>query len=147
MVQCGSVPEAITLLEQKNGGRDTLPVNARTLDVLKARARVRSLKTDYVFYNGAENRMDARNLLRVFYPVMKKADVKRFRFHDLRHTFATRLVQADVDIYTVQKLGRWETISMVMRYAHHHPESLRAGIEILDRAPAVCGTVLSQSAN
>src|SRR5678809_1629245 len=47
----------ITLLEQKNGGRDTLPVNAKTLDVLKARAKVRSLKTDYVFYNGAGNRM------------------------------------------------------------------------------------------
>ena len=37
----------ITLLEQKNGGRDTLPVNAKTLDVLKARAKVRSLKTDW----------------------------------------------------------------------------------------------------
>lgn len=137
----------ITLLEQKNGGRDTLPVNARTLDVLKARAKVRSLKTDYVFYNGAGNRMDARDLLRVFYPVMRKADVKRFRFHDLRHTFATRLVQAGADIYTVQKLGRWKTISMVMRYAHHHPESLRAGIEILDRVPAGVSTVLAQSAN
>jgi len=91
--------------------------------------------------------MDARDLLRVFYPVMKKADVKRFRFHDLRHTFATRLVQAGADIYTVQKLGRWKTISMVMRYAHHHPESLGSGIEILDRAPAGVSTVLAQSAN
>lgn len=131
----------ITLLEQKNGGRDTLPVNASTLDVLKARARVRSLKTDYVFSNGAGNRRDARDLLRVFYPAMKKADVKRFRFHDLRHTFATRLVQAGADIYTVQKLGRWKTISMVQRYAHHHSESLRAGIEILDRVPAAMSTI------
>jgi integrase len=39
----------ITLLEQRNGGRDTLPVNAKTLNVLKARAKFRSLKTDYVF--------------------------------------------------------------------------------------------------
>jgi len=137
---------AIMLLEQKNGGRDTLPVNAKTLDVLKARAKVRSLKTDYVFYNGAGNRRDARDLLRVFHIVMKKADVKRFRFHDLRHTFATRLVQAGADIYTVQKLGRWKTISMVMRYAHH-PESLHAGIEILDRVPAGVSTVLAQSAD
>jgi integrase len=75
------------------------------------------------------NHSDTRGLL-------KKADVKRFRFHDLRHTFATRLVQAGADIYTVQKLGRWKTISMVMRYAHHHPESLCAGIEILDRVPS-----------
>jgi len=137
----------ITLLEQKNGGRDTLPVNATTLDVLKARAKVRSRTTDYVFYNGAGHRRDARDLLRVFYPAMKKADVNRFRFHDLRHTFATRLVRAGADIYTVQKLGRWKTISMVMRYAHHHAESLRAGIEILDRVPAGISTKLAQSAN
>jgi len=54
-------------------------------------------------------------------------------------------VQAGVDIYTVQKLGRWKTISMVMRYAHHHPESLRAGVEILDRLPAGVSTILPQS--
>ena len=114
---------------------------ATTLDVLKARAKVRSRNTDYVFYNGAGNRRDARNLLRAFYPAMKQADVRRFRFHDLRHTFATRLVQAGADIYTVQKLGRWKTISMVQRYAHHHSESLRAGIEMLDRLPAAMSTI------
>ena len=91
--------------------------------------------------NGAGNRRDARDLLRTFYPAMKHADVKRFRFHDLRHTFATRLVQAGADIYTVQKLGRWKTMSMVQRYAHHHSESLRAGIEMLDRVPAGMSTI------
>jgi integrase len=134
----------ITLLEQKNGGRDTLPVNATTLAVLKARAKARSRTTEYVFSNGAGNRRDARDLLRAFYPAMKHADVRRFRFHDLRHTFATRLVQAGADIYTVQKLGRWKTMSMVQRYAHHHSESLRAGIEILDRVPAESSTKLAQ---
>ena len=56
-------------------------------------------------------------------------------------------VQAGADIYAVQKLGRWKTISMMMRYAHHNnPESLRAGIEILD-LPAGVSTVLAQSAS
>jgi integrase len=76
---------------------------------------------------------------------MKKADVKRFRFHALRHTFATRVVQVGVDIYTVQKLGRWKTITMVMRYAHHHPESFRAGIEVLDQDRAESSTHLARS--
>ena len=58
------------------------------------------------------------------------------RFHDLRHTFATRLVQNGADLYMVQKLGRWKTLSMVTRYAHHHPESLRKGIALLDQARA-----------
>ena len=76
------------------------------LAVLKARAKVRSLKSDYVFYNGAGNRMDARDLLRVFYPAMKKADVKHLRFHDLRHTFAIRFVQAGADICRKSELLR-----------------------------------------
>lgn len=135
----------ITLLEQKNRCKDTLPVNATALEVLKARARARSEGTDYVFFNGAEHRMDARNLLRAFYVARRKAKLGTFRFHDLRHTFATRLVQAGVDLYAVQKLGRWKTISMVMRYAHHYPESLRAGVEVLDRVGGRGSTNLAQS--
>jgi len=63
----------------------------------------------------------------------------------LRHTFATRLVQNGVDLYTVQKLGRWKTVSMVMRYAHHHSESLRSGINVMDRIGKKIITNLSQS--
>ena len=123
----------ITILEQKNGSKDTLPLNATALDVVKGRAKVPSIKTRYVFFNGAGNQRDARNLLRAYYLAMEEAKVKHFRFHDLRHTWATRLIQAGVDLYMVQKLGRWKTITMVMRYAHHYPESLRAGAEVLDR--------------
>ena len=86
----------------------------------------------YVFLNKNYNKLDARNLIRAFSSALEKAKIENFRFHDLRHTFATRLVQAGVDIYKVQKLGRWKSISMVMRYAHHYPESLRSGIEVLD---------------
>ena len=136
----------LTILEQKNGARDTLPLNATAVDVLRARAGVRSISTAYVFFNGAGHRIDARNLLRAFYPAMRKAGIERFRFHDLRHTFATRLIQAGVDVYTVQKLGRWKTISMVMRYAHHHPESLRGGAEVLDRLRLDASTKRAQLA-
>lgn len=71
-----------------------------------------------------------------------------FRYREPSAIPASKMpfVQAGVDIYTVQKLGRWKTISMVMRYAHHHPESLRAGIEILD-LPAGVSKVLAQSAS
>jgi integrase len=50
--------------------------------------------------------MDGGNLRRGFYSAAKKASLKDLRFHDLRHTFATRLAQAGVDLYTIQKLGR-----------------------------------------
>ena len=134
----------LTILEQKNGARDTLPVNDTAMAVLSARAAVRTSRTEAVFVNGAGHPREARNLLRAFYPAMRKARIVRFRFHDLRHTFATRLIQAGVDVYTVQKLGRWKTISMVLRYAHHQPESLRAGAEVLDRLRRENSTILAQ---
>jgi integrase len=87
----------------------------------------------YVFVNGTGHPRNARNLFRAFYAAMRKAGITRFRFHDLRHTFATRLIQAGIDVFTVQKLGRWKTISMVFRYAHDQPESLRGGAEVLGR--------------
>lgn len=138
--------KTVTILEQKNKSKDTLPLNQKALDVLKARIKARQPgKNDYVFFNRNGNRMDARNLQRAFHSAVEKAEIPKLRFHDLRHTFATRLVQAGVDLYTVQKLGRWKTISMVMRYAHHYPESLRPGVESLDRVRDQFITNLSQS--
>jgi integrase len=102
-------------------------------------------RTEAVFLNGAGHPRNVRNLLRAFYPAMRKAGTTRFQFHDLRHTFATRLIQADVDVYTVQKLGRWKTISMALRYAHHQPKSLRGGTEVLDRLRQESSTRLAQS--
>jgi integrase len=139
------VRRTLTILEQKNGARDTLPVNDTAMEVLQARAAVRTSSTETVFLNGAGHAREARNLLRAFYPAMRKAGITRFRFHDLRHTFATRLIQAGVDVYTVQKLGRWKTIAMVQRYAHHQPESLRGGAEVLDRLRRENSTKIAQS--
>lgn len=136
----------ITLLKQKNKQVDTLPVNAKVLEVLKTRVKVRHLASAHVFTSREGTRLDARNLLRAFYLACKDAKIEHLRFHDLRHTFATRLVQAGVDLYTVQKLGRWRTVQMVVRYAHHYPESLRPGVEALDRVGSVPpGTNRAQS--
>jgi integrase len=121
------------IAEQKNKEKDVLPLNRRAMTVLKGRSSVRQLHGGLVFLNQNGGRINARNLIRAFRNACDKAGVKRFRFHDLRHTFATRLVQAGVDLYTVQKLGRWKSISMVERYAHHCPESLRPGVEALDK--------------
>jgi integrase len=60
-----------------------------------------------------------------------RAGILDFRFHDLRHTFATRLVQQGVDLYKVQRLLGHKTQHMTQRYAHHSPESLRDGVNVL----------------
>ncbi len=131
----------LTILEQKNKGKDTLPLNVLALDILKARYKARSIKSNLVFFNKEGEPHDASNLRRSFYLYVEKAKVSKCRFHDLRHTFATRLVQAGVDLYKVQKLMRHKSPIMTQRYAHHYPESLRDGVETLDRI----STLLAQS--
>jgi site-specific recombinase XerC len=58
-------------------------------------------------------------------------------WHALRHTFASRLVAAGVDLRTVQELGGWKTLSMVQRYAHLSPGHLAAAVEKIVAVPAV----------
>ncbi|MFI5304918.1 MAG: tyrosine-type recombinase/integrase [Nitrospiria bacterium] len=134
--------KTITILEQKNKNKDTLPLNQNALAVLKRRAKIKSI-THFVFYNGNVQRIDPNNLNRAFRSAVKKSGIEKLRFHDLRHTFATRLIQGGIDLYKLQRLGRWKDISMVMRYAHHYPESLRSGIEILDKVQSDSITNLS----
>ena len=55
---------------------------------------------------------------------LKTAKIHDLHFHDLRHTFATRMVQAGVDLYKVQRLLGHKSPIMTQRYAHHYPESL-----------------------
>jgi len=52
-------------------------------------------------------------------------------WHSLRHTFASRLVMAGVDLRTVAELGGWRTLAMVQRYAHLSPDHLTAAVERL----------------
>jgi site-specific recombinase XerD len=68
-----------------------------------------------------------------FEHAVERANISDFHFHDLRHTFASRLVMAGVDIRTVQELLGHKTISMTLRYAHLSPDHKRKAMEALER--------------
>ena len=88
--------------EAKNGGRDTFPISAPAIDLLKRIGKVKSLSSEHVFLTSNGTPFIARNVVRSFSLALEKAKITNFRFHDLRHTFATRLIHAGVDLYTVQ---------------------------------------------
>ena len=54
--------------------------------------------------------------------------------HTLRHTFASRLVMAGVDLLTVKALGGWNRLEMVERYSHLAPAHKHAAVELLAQA-------------
>lgn len=55
---------------------------------------------------------------------LKRAGIEDFRFHDLRHTWASWLIQSGVPLSALQEMGGWESIEMVQRYAHLAPNHL-----------------------
>ena len=76
-----------------------------------------------------------------FRATRKKAGLNDVRFHDLRHTFASRLAQGGVPLYDVMHLLGHRSLDMVQRYAHLAPDYQNGAIEVLNRLGHNLGTV------
>jgi site-specific recombinase XerD len=88
------------------------------------------LTSPYVFCS--ENGKPYGSLRKSFETALKKAEIKEFCFHDLRHPFASHLVMSGVDLMTVKELLGHKTIKMTLRYAHLSPSHERNAIESLE---------------
>ena len=122
--------KTLTVMKSKNGEKRTIPMSKKVFELVKQSFKKKG--GGYVFFSHAGTKIDKSNLRRSFYKALERAGVEDFRFHDLRHTFATRLVQAGIDLYKVSILLGHKDIKMTQRYAHHCSESLREGVDVLD---------------
>jgi len=109
----------VAIQQSKTGKPKIIPLTPTAMEVLKAKVKVRHINTSLVFPSKNATRISNRNLQRAFYVALKKAQVEGLRFHDLRHTFASRLAMAGKDLYVIQKLLGYKEPRMVQRYAHH----------------------------
>jgi integrase len=124
--------KTVVVMKSKNKDRRTIPINKKVFDLLNAKVKVRSIKTDLVFISQNHSMIDNCVASKFFHDVAIKAQIQDFRFHDLRHTAATRMIQAGKDLYKVQRLLGHKSPMMTQRYAHHYSESLRDAVEVLD---------------
>lgn len=67
---------------------------------------------------------------------LKRASIRDFRWHDLRHTWASWHVQRGTPLQVLKELGGWETLEMVQRYAHLSADHLTQWVTPLTAAPA-----------
>ena len=86
-----------------------------------------------------------RDISTAFNSAVDRAGIIDFKFHDLRHTFASRLVMRGVDLTTVKELMGHKHINMTLRYAHLAPGHKRSAIAVLDQTadevPSIFPTV------
>ncbi len=118
-----------TVSKSKNYEARTIPLDDEAMAVLRDRHRQRAIHVLHVFPSSTGTKLDGNNLRKIFRKALDDAGIKDFRFHDLRHTYGTRLAQAGVDIYTIAKLMGHKDIATTMRYLHHTVDSLRANLE------------------
>lgn len=119
----------IYLLDTKNGEKREVKANESVKKVLKEMAQKSG--SDYVFCNRKERPF--QDIRKSFSTVLGRCGIINFRFHDLRHTFASQLVMLGVDIKTVQELMGHKTIEMTLRYSHLSPDHKNKAIELLGK--------------
>ena len=78
-----------------------------------------------------ETGMPYNDIKRSFHSVLKKADIDDFRFHDFRHTAATRMLEKGADIRTVQEILGHSSVSVTERYTHTNAQNKKSAIELL----------------
>lgn len=74
------------------------------------------------------------NIQKSFNSTPKRAGIKNFRSHDLRHTFTSQLAMTGIDITTVKELLDHKTLTMTLRYAHLAPSHKVSALDMLDSA-------------
>jgi len=119
----------IYLYNTKNGERREIPINEMAKTAL-----IRTLKhpdSPYVFCN--KNGNPIGDFRKSFFTALKKSGIINFRFHDLRHTFASQLVMAGIDLNTVRELLGHKSLEMTLRYAHLSPDHKRRAVDILSK--------------
>jgi len=104
------------------------PLNQTALNTILS---LRGNHRDFVISYGGKRWKDSFST-RAWYAALKKAGIENFRFHDLRHTWASRLRQKGVPLDVLQELGGWKSPLMVQRYGHLDVEHLHDYAALLD---------------
>jgi integrase len=120
----------LTVRNTKNGRDRKIPLTSRVITTLLRRKNLPDI-SDFVFPSGKGNHL--WRVRSAYVRLLKRANIKGIRFHDLRHTFATRLVVGGTDIATVQKLLGHQDIRMTQRYSHPSSDDMKKAIRTLEK--------------
>jgi len=120
----------VTGTNAKSGNTRHIPLNAEAVTVLET---WRTLRKDDGLLFGRRDGRRMKRTSRGWARVKEDAGITNFRFHDLRHHFASRMVQSGVDLNTVRELLGHADIETVMIYAHLAPDNLARAVEKVAR--------------
>jgi integrase len=121
----------LTVRDSKPGKSRHVPLNEVAFEILKGIPQM--IGCPFVFYT--EKGTQRTEIARQWEGCLEQAGVENFHWHDLRHTFASRLVMRGVDLYTVKELLGHQRIEMTQWYPHLGPDFLKHSVEVLVQQP------------
>ena len=119
----------IRVEKTKSGKVRFIPVNDSLFHELNTLRKMDG-QSPYLFFNSETGRPYV-DMKKGFKAACRRAEIKGLRFHDLRHTFATRLVEKGADIETVRDLLGHHSITITQRYTHTSDDRKRKAVELL----------------
>jgi integrase len=115
----------------KSGRTRHVPMNDEVLSELNRWANVQTETTNSVFTGKTGKAFSDTS--HSWHRVLREAGIERFRWHDMRHSFASKLVMKGVDLNTVRELLGHATLAMTIRYAHLAPEHRFSAVQVLNK--------------
>jgi integrase len=106
----------------------TIPMESIVKDVLWSECQKRTL--EHVFINPKTDK-PYTDIKKAFAKACQKAKLEDFTFHDLRHTFGTRLAEQNVDVVRIKELMGHQSIETTMRYTHATDRGKRVAVAML----------------
>lgn len=107
----------------------TIPINSKLYNILK-QIRGKSKKTDFVLTGSSEHYVEPRNYQYHFKEILKRNKVKKYKFHTLRHTFATNCIEAGMDIKSLSEILGHADVSITLNiYVHSSDKAKRKYLE------------------
>src|SRR5262249_21977397 len=106
----------LTFCKTKNGETRAVPLTGYALDVLAHHTKIRRHNTTLVFPDRTGRR--PVGIREAFEYAVKRAEIANFKFHDLRHTFASYLAMNGATLAEIAEVLGHKTLAMVKRYAH-----------------------------
>lgn len=126
----------ITLTRTKTGAPRVVPLSREAVAVFVTTPR--HMRSRWVFHDPLTGDR-YRKVKTGFHGACRRAGIEEFRFHDLRHTFASWAVQSGMDLYRLSRILGHATTQMTQRYAHLATADLHAAIHQMDARVATEG--------
>jgi integrase len=118
---------------EKSGKLVHIPMNETLTKTLTAWKKQTGRDGDELVFPSPKTGEVMNNCKRAWGGLLKVANIKKFRWHDMRHDFASQLVMKGVDLNTVRELMGHADMKMTLRYAHLAPQVKKTAVNLLDQ--------------